>query len=254
MRMMGYLAALSIGILVLTACAQAPEPTPTARIIVVTATFPPATATPQPTQTPQPTNTETPPAPTGECVGGSPREDWECFLGQGFEIWLPASFVGGGDPADLVQVAELFRQQGQEQMAASIEANIGLILFYALDTTVNNPNNFYSNVNVVKEQNSILSNWTIEDYVDISISQLNNMDGITLLESSEFSIPGFGAYRLVSEYDLSILLAMPGTSRAVQYLAKEGDTVWVLTYSTAIEEYDARMLDFDTSAASFVEK
>lgn len=247
-----YFSILVLVTLILSACAQAPEPTATARVVVVTATLPPATNTPQPTQTPRPTSTEIPVV--QGCTGESPYEDWECFQGQGFEIWLPASFVGGGDPADLAAVAQVFRDAGQEQMAASVEQNIGLILFYALDTTINNPNNFYSNVNVVKEQNSILTDWTIQDYVDLSISQLNNINGIQLLESEEFIIQGYEAYRLISEYDLNLLLGIPGTSRAVQYIAKNGDTVWVLTYSTAIEEYDDRLLDFDASAMSFVEK
>jgi hypothetical protein len=252
MQKIGQAFVIMLGALLITSCAQAVFlPTATARIIVVTATLPPSTPTPQATQTPLPAATE--PVALG-CQSTSPNNGWECFQGAGFELWLPESYVGGGDPSDLLAVTDILRNAGQEALASSLEANIGQILFYAIDTTISNPTNFYSSVNVIKEQNPILESWTIEDYMDASLSQLANMEGIQILESGEFTIAEYEAYRLISEYDMNVFFGAPGFYRTVQYLVKNGDRAWVLTYATANEEYDSRLTDFDTSAKSFVER
>jgi len=249
-----YITLILAGSLLLSACAQAPQPTATARIIVVTATAPPASAAPQPTRTPTPIPPKPiPPTPTEETVSGTPFEDWELFEGDGFAVWLPKSFVGGSNAQDLADVVKVLRDSGQEQLAQSLEANLSYIKFYALDTTVNNPNNYFTNLNVILEQNAILNSWTAEDYVDLSLSQLNQMNGVEILDVLPFSIPGFEAYKLLAEYDMMVLMGIPGTARSSQYLLKNGDRVWVLTYFTSVEEYADRSADFDASAMSFTE-
>jgi hypothetical protein len=119
---------------------------------------------------------------------------------------------------------------------------------------ISNSNKTYTNVNVIREQNPALVDYTIQDYVDISLSQLQAVNGITVIDQKEVSIPGFDAYLLIEEYDLSQLLGAEGTSKADQYLLKSGDTVWVITYTTDISEYTVRHADFETSAQSFTLK
>jgi hypothetical protein len=179
---------------------------------------------------------------------------WETFEGDGFSFTLPSTFEGGSDQQDFAAVAEMYRNAGNETLAQSVEANAGFILLYAADTVINNSNKTYTNVNVIREQNPALVDYTIQDYVDISLSQLQAVNGITVIDQKEVSIPGFDAYLLIEEYDLSQLLGAEGTSKADQYLLKSGDTVWVITYTTDISEYTVRHADFETSAQSFTLK
>jgi hypothetical protein len=186
--------------------------------------------------------------------GGAAPSTWETFEGDGFSLTLPSTFQGGGDQQDFAEVAQMFRNAGQETLAQSVEANAGFILLYAADTVINNQNKTYTNVNVIREQNPALVDFTIQDYVDASIAQLTAVSGITIVDQRAVSIPGFEAYLLIEEYDLSQLLGAEGTSKADQYLLKSGDTVWVITYTTDISEYTARHADFETSALSFTLK
>jgi hypothetical protein len=186
--------------------------------------------------------------------GGAAPTSWETFEGDGFSFTLPSTFEGGSDQQDFAAVAEMYRNAGNETLAQSVEANAGFILLYAADTVINNSNKTYTNVNVIREQNPALVDYTIQDYVDISLSQLQAVNGITVIDQKEVSIPGFDAYLLIEEYDLSQLLGAEGTSKADQYLLKSGDTVWVITYTTDISEYTARHADFETSAKSFTLK
>ncbi len=183
----------------------------------------------------------------------SPRS-WETFEGDGFSFTLPSTFDGGSNQQDFARIAQMFRDAGQESLAQSVEANAGFILLYAVDTVKNNTNNTYTNVNVIREQNAALTDYTIQDYVDASLAQLQAVDGITIVGQNEASIPGFEAYLLIEEYDLSKLLGAQGTSKADQYLLKSGETVWVITYTTDISEYTTRHPDFETSAKSFALK
>ena len=188
------------------------------------------------------------------CSGGgvaSAPSSWETFEGDGFSFTLPSTFEGGSDQQDFAAVAEMYRNAGNETLAQSVEANAGFILLYAADTVINNQNKTYTNVNVIREQNPALVDFSIKDYVDVSLAQLQAVNGITVVDQKEISIPGFDAYLLIEEYDLSLLLGAEGTSKADQYLLKSGDTVWVITYTTDISEYDARHADFETSARSF---
>ena len=181
------------------------------------------------------------------CTGTS----WETFEGDGFSLQLPASFEGGSDQQDFSEVAQMFRDAGQDSLAQALEANAGFILLYAVDTNRDNETETFTNVNVIREQNPAIADLSIQDYVNISLEQLKSVRGITVVSQHGVDFPGFEAYLLVEQYDLSALLGTEGVSKADQYLLKSGDSVWVITYTTDITEYDARHGDFETSAKSF---
>lgn len=187
----------------------------------------------------------------GLLLAACSNSGWETFSGDGFSIQLPDSFEGGSEQQDFSQVAQMFRDAGQESLAQALEANSGFILLYAVDTNRENETETFTNVNVIREQNPAIADLTIQDYVNISLGQLQTVNGITVVAQQAVDFPGFEAYLLVEEYDLSALLGTEGVSKADQYLLKSGDTVWVITYTTDITEYDARHADFETSAKSF---
>ncbi len=194
----------------------------------------------------------------GACGGGAvtdaggPPAGWERFEGEGFEVYLPESYQGGGSPEDLAEVAQILRDAGNETMAQAVEGGQDYILLYVVDTEVNNEFDFYTNLNVIREQNSAINDITIEEYADLTVSQLEGFSGVTIVESGPIDVPGFQAWRLVEELDAASLFgAEGGTLSNVQYLLKSGDTVWVLTYTTESSEFDARLPIFEQSVRTF---
>ncbi len=248
-----FLIGVAIIAILLSACAQAAQPTATARVIVVTATFPPPTDTPYPSPTPEPPFTPTQELSTnGSILEEHP--DWVYHTGNGFGLWLPDSYVVGSDPATYIEMARSLREAGQDQVASLLEANASYVLLYAFDTTINNPDNYTTNCNVVAEWNALIKDMTIDDYTNIVISQYSNIQGIRVLETDPWLTTNFGiGKKIVVEYDLAVLAGVPGTSVGVQYLMKNDDHIWALSCATSWDEYDARGPDFEDFALGFDE-
>lgn len=182
---------------------------------------------------------------------GGPPAGWERFEGEGFELYLPESYEGGSDAEDLSEVAQMLRDAGNEAMAQAVEGGQDYILLYAVDSEINNDFNFYTNVNVIREQNSAINDITIEEYADLTIAQLESIGGISILSSEAVDVPGFDAWRVTEELDAATLFGAEGTLRNAQYLLKSGDTVWIITYTTEGGEYDARQPEFEQSINTF---
>jgi hypothetical protein len=182
---------------------------------------------------------------------GGPPAGWERFEGEGFEVYLPESYEGGGRPEDLAAVAQTLREAGNETMAQAVESSQDYILLYVVDTEISNEFDFYTNVNVIREQNSAINDITIEDYADLTISQLEGFGGIIIVESGTVNVPGFDAWRITEELDAASLFGAEGKLSNVQYLLKKGDTVWVLTYTTESSEFDTRLPIFEQSVLTF---
>ncbi|MEX2161040.1 MAG: hypothetical protein WD751_03915 [Anaerolineales bacterium] len=222
---------LAAAALLLSACAQA---TATERIVVVTATIPPS------------------PAPPNDWILQE-HPDWLHYSGEGFGVWLPPSYAGGSDPAEIQRVADTLRQAGRDDLASLLEANAGYVLLYAVDASNQIPG-FATNFNVVAEYNSQMSSITMEEYADATLSQLATVGGVTVSKTETWSSDDFDtAYKLTSQYDLQALAGVPGYATGVQYLLKAGDHVWVLSFATPQEEFADRQMEFEDVAASFHE-
>lgn len=184
---------------------------------------------------------------SGGGAAGGPPAGWQKYDGDGFEIYLPESYEGGTDQADLAGAAQLLHEGGNEALAQAIETSNYLL--YAVDSS----DDFGTSLNILKEQNPALIDMTVSAYVDLAISQLEGIAGITILESEAIVVSGFEAWRVTEEYDLAALMGVEGTTKVVQYLLKSGDSVWILSYGTTESEFNARLPEFEQSLATFKE-
>ena len=191
----------------------------------------PPTALSEPTATP---NLE----PTATSIPG-----WERFEGGGAELWLPQSFEGGDISEDIDVVVENLRRLGPdfEQIAQMIEQNPSMYAIWAFDSDVGG-SGFLTSVNVIKEQ--VLSAITPETYLDMALPQFPPQ--FQVVEQDILSVGNYQAGRVVIEFAVS---AVPG--KEVMYVIKNGNTMWVITFATAMDEYDQRLPVFEQSVLTF---
>ena len=211
----------------------------------------PATTTPQPsltplppTETPMPTTTETP-APTEKAF----LPGWKLFKGENFDLWLPDTYQGGASAEDLDAAAQRHRDAGQDELAQFVERNKSLLLFYGLDTLVNNPDGFFPSLMIFAELPTHRPNSSAE-YFAYMFDKLYGdpeCEVFWTFKSEAVSIPGFDAYRQVVEHDCK-------QNISVEYLLKDGKDIWFLIYTVATSEFEVRLPVFELSASTFTLK
>ena len=156
---------------------------------------------------------------TPESSGQAPAEGWLAFDTDTFGLWLPPTY--------------------QPDTSSSVG------LFYAVDAVVNNPDE----VKTILTVTSQTSNDSIEAFAAATADSLSGVDGVTLIDSAAASLGSYAAWQLVAEFEQNGSLL-----RQDLYLLKSDSTVWILTFTTAASEFDARSADFALTASSFFAK
>lgn len=187
------------------------------------------TATPSATVTPQPTMT--------------PIPGWKKFEATGIEIWLPESFVGG----DLSEKLDLISEQAKtlgpeyESYIQTLLQNPSMFSLWAYDSDIGlSP--YLTNLGITTDRLSYPV--PLDTYVDESVSQLPGE--MHLRERDRVTLNGREAQRLVVEIELPNATVM-----ALMYLLMDGKTVWIITYTTAPDEFEHRLPVFEQSANTF---
>ena len=177
-------------------------------------------------------NTPTPIPPTS--IPG-----WEKYSGSGIELWMPQNFDGGDLANDLDVIVERLKSLGPqyESIASTIEQNPSAFVLLIYDTKMGS-SGFLTNVNVVKEK--VLSSMTLDSYLDSSVNQLTPL-GFTIAEREIKQLEGGKAGRLVIEADAL-------QAKEVMYILKDKSTMWVITYTTGMSEFNNRLPMFEQSA------
>lgn len=168
---------------------------------------------------------------------------WEKFEGGGVELWLPESYEGGDLSQDVELIVENLRRQGPdfEQMAKVIEQNPSMYVLWAVDLEVGD-SGFLTNVAVTTEK--VLSALTLEAYIDAAVKQFPEQ--LRLIERDAVSLGSYQSGRLILEFTISGVVV-----KQVLYVIKEGNTVWVMTFATGLEEFDQRLPSFERIARTF---
>ncbi len=168
---------------------------------------------------------------------------WTKFEGRDIELWLPDSYVGGNISEDSEVIVANLRQLGPdfEQTAQLIEQNPDMFVILAVDSEVG-PSGFLTNVNVTTEK--VLSAISIDTYLDAAEKQFPPQ--FQIVERDKVSVGEYEAGRLVVEFDLSGIFG-----KELLYVIKDGTTMWIITYATAMEEYKDRLPEFEQSANTF---
>ena len=85
---------------------------------------------------------------------------------------------------------------------------------------------------------------TTDIYMDAYLNQLP--DGVRVLGRDIVALGDYQAGRLVLDSKAPGLVG-----KDLVYLVRNGDTMWVITYVTAAEEFDQRLPVFEQSARTF---
>jgi hypothetical protein len=176
----------------------------------------------------------------------TPVPGWTKFEGEGIELWLPDSYVGGDISENLDSIVALLRDQGPdfEQIAQMIEQNPDIYALWATDSEVGS-SGFLTNVNIIPEQ--VISTMSIDTYLDAAEQQFPPQ--FQVVERDNVSVGKYDAGRLVVEFNLTGVVG-----KELLYAIKDGNTMWIITFATGLEEFDDRLPEFEQSVSSFQTK
>ena len=190
------------------------------------------------TSTPLVTDTPEPVIPTYAPVSG-----WQNITGDGFEIWLPGSYVGGNMETDLQKIVSNIRNLGgnYKWIADTIEQNPEMYVVYATDSKVG-PSGFTTNINIGTEP--ILSTFSIDAYMSSASAGLPEEFQIT--SKKVLTLNGYDAGQMIIEFEINGV-----KGKELFYIFKGESKAWTITLATGADEYDARLLEFVQIADSF---
>lgn len=185
---------------------------------------------------------------TGATAEPGTRADWERFETEVFAIYLPETFEGGSEQAELEQVIADLRAGGQDGLADDIATRPTSSVFYAVDTNILDAYSIDTTLTIFSDQQAAFTVWTLGDYVEWYLSVLSQDPNLTMMDSRDLVIAGYEGHLFVEKIDL-------GSGKAVvadEYAFKIDDIVWSFIYSTDVTEYETRHPDFEASVMSFV--
>lgn len=178
-----------------------------------------------------------PPAPTAAPIPG-----FRLLEGSGVALQLPESYDGGkANSDDFKLVLERVKSLGSdfENIAKALEANPDLYLLWAFDSKVG-PSGFLTNVNVTSEQ--VISAIGVETYAEAVRKQLPAQ--IEIQAQDDLTVAGQPAIRLISVMEQF-------NAQQSMYMLKRGNRIYIVTYSTGIDEFEPRLKQFEQSIQTF---
>lgn len=193
---------------------------------------------------PTPTNTNTPRPPTPTAIN-TLMPGWTLFDGAEMALALPDSYLGGNLDEDIDFMIDSMRKLGPEyeQVANLIELYPDLFVLFATDSNLGDTG-FLTSVNVTREK--VLSTLSIDMYMELSEKYFPT--GYTIVDREIKKIGNYESGVLISEINIQ---GYPMTSKQIQYIIKEDQTMWVITYTTEISEFETRLDDFEKSIGTF---
>lgn len=197
----------------------------------------PTQAAQAPTATTRPTDTPVPTATPNALAG------WTKFEGSGVEMWLPESFEGGDLENDLGVIVDKLKALGPEfeSVAATIEANPTAFVLWAFDSEFGS-SGYLTNVNIVQEQ--VVSAITLDMYLQALQQQLPSY--LVISEQGQGKLEQYDSIRLVLDTEVSGV-----KGKELMYIIKASNTIYVLTFATSLDEFEARLAVFEQSVQTF---
>jgi hypothetical protein len=217
------------GLLLLITSVGCNQTTPQATESPQAVISPQAIASPQTTASPQPTD---PSAATLKEIQGD-----------GVALSVPANYEGGNPSTDLDEIAADLKaiDPNYEARIQAIEQNAETIALLAFDTQQSS-SGFITNVNV--SQQEVPAGITLEQYLQTATQQLSTQYNVL-----EQNIESQGEYRMGK------IIAQPKTEQVpikqLFYVVQQGETFWLVTYSTTQSEFDQRLPNFEQSIRTF---
>jgi serine/threonine-protein kinase len=196
----------------------------------------------------QTTNIQSPTSPQKETTAELATTNaivWKTIVGNGVELSLPESYVGGNPNArqDLEAIAQKLKtiDPKYEKTIEALKKNSSAIALLAFDAQ-NDKSKFVTNVNVTQEQ--LPAGTKIEQYLDHAVKQLSTR--FHVVDQKVVSLEKYQAGRVVAE---SISGEIP--LKNLYYVIQSGNDFWLVTYATTQGEFDRRLPNFEESIRTF---
>lgn len=171
---------------------------------------------------------------------------WEKYEGDGAELWLPESFVGGSPSENASAVVEEVAGLGAAFKEATqiVEQNPSMYAIWAVDGE-SASSGVLTSASVAKQ--AVASSMTMEAYLDAAESQLP--DGWQMPERGVVTLGDAEAGRLVLEPPP--LQASGKQVKELLYFIRDGEAMWSITYLAGADEWQERLPVFEQSALTF---
>jgi len=170
------------------------------------------------------------------------------FIGGDFDLSLPESWEGG-TKEELDSVVDDLEDMGLDELAANIEANKVYLLFFGYDSVAASEGSSISNLTITGETVPFLS---LEKYMDMTYTDIAEKyeEAEYAFEIVEQDVVSLGNYdevgRTVAEQEVG-----GKELKLVQYIIKNGQDFWVLTFTAAKDEFDKKIEIFDETFGTF---
>ncbi|MBE9127939.1 MULTISPECIES: DcrB-related protein [unclassified Coleofasciculus] len=172
----------------------------------------------------------------------APEVGWKAIAGEGVTLSLPKHYEGGNPHTDINTIAAKLEKvsPGYSARLEAIKQNPQAIALLAFDPKTAN-SGFMTNVNITKEK--VPTGVTIQQYLEAATQQL--VERYEILEQKVVSIDPYQGGRIVAK-------STTGETPIQQlfYIVQDGNTFWLVTYSTTVAEFDQRLPTFEQSIAT----
>ena len=182
----------------------------------------------------------TPPLPAFDAPEG-----WLRYEGRRLEIWLPGTYFGGDPTRDLTLFTQYLKQYDPDgqRLSLIVERYHQNMNFYAFNT-VPTPSGILTSVNITTEVISPLT--TMEKYIEVGLSKIPA--GIEMVSHEVGKLNNMETGKIIYDF----LLPNEAIGRMAQYILRTSESeIWVLTFSTSLEEFDAQSAIFQQAVRSF---
>lgn len=165
------------------------------------------------------------------------RPDWQKVSAEGFQMFLPESYVTGTS-IDFDSTINKIREMGPqfEDAANALDQNREAIITFAVDRKVGNSG---IATQIIVGKISWASSEPVENYMTGLIDTLP--DQIQVLHNEIFSGRNYPMFQIIT----GINSPQTGNIKQVSYGIKNGGAIWLIVFTTPSDEFETRLSEFE---------
>jgi len=174
----------------------------------------------------------------------TPVPGWHMLENEGFQIWLPPSFLGGTNQTiDAVTLQLTQKNANFAKIPQSLKQRGTPFIVFAIDT--NSPPDKITYMLVENEK--LTTSLDIPAYLDLLAKNLTAQSTLfNILQKQVMTSNRYPTGKIVVELNT----IESGDIKQVVYAVKNGGAVWQISFTTPTEEFEERSPIFDQIAAS----
>jgi len=174
----------------------------------------------------------------------TPVPGWHMLENEGFQIWLPPSFLGGTDQTiDAVTLQLTQKDPNFAKIPQSLKQRGTPFIVFAIDTNSLPDKITY----MLVENEKLTTSLDIPGYLDLLAKNLTAQSTLfNILQKEVVPSNRYPTGKIVVELNTLEL----GDIKQVVYAVKNGGAVWQISFTTPTEEFQGRSPIFDQIAVS----